>query len=340
MSDLADRISRAAVAALDLAPFDDRYGRLSRQVLAGGASRFKQVITDDQAVHYVIPVGLVGERVAYGALVLQERQAGVLWRDADGLDHTALVPRDETLSARYAPVLLGAEEWMRFDVTAASARLAFLAPPVTGPLLDRALIDFFRAEPGAPVIMDDRVLTSDDTDTTAIQPAVEPEPEPDDVGGHHDSDATSFYDPYADDAPDHRAEPTAPVAAAPSVPEPAPATPVVTPAQVPPRASALSSQDTVPSQTTVPLPPVAPPAPFDIYRDEAPSAPGATAAMPAAPAPAVRMPVAPAPVAAAPAVVTPVAKPGMSRTTAGFLIGFFGVLVVAGAAFALRLIGG
>ena len=38
MSDLADRISRAAVAALDLAPFDDRFGRLSRQVLAGGAS--------------------------------------------------------------------------------------------------------------------------------------------------------------------------------------------------------------------------------------------------------------------------------------------------------------
>ena len=34
MSDLADRISRAAVAALDLAPFDDRFSRLSRQVLA------------------------------------------------------------------------------------------------------------------------------------------------------------------------------------------------------------------------------------------------------------------------------------------------------------------
>ena len=76
MPDLADRISRAAVAALDLAPFDDRYGRLSRQVLAGGASRFQRVTADDQAVHFVIPVGLAGQRIDYGALVLQDRQAG------------------------------------------------------------------------------------------------------------------------------------------------------------------------------------------------------------------------------------------------------------------------
>ena len=31
MPDLADRISRGAVAALDLAPFDDRFSKLSRR---------------------------------------------------------------------------------------------------------------------------------------------------------------------------------------------------------------------------------------------------------------------------------------------------------------------
>ena len=63
MPDLADRISRAAVTALDLAPFDERFAALSRQVLTGGASRFTKIIDERQAISYVIPVGVAGERI-------------------------------------------------------------------------------------------------------------------------------------------------------------------------------------------------------------------------------------------------------------------------------------
>ncbi|MDO5535081.1 MAG: hypothetical protein Q4F65_10565, partial [Propionibacteriaceae bacterium] len=154
MPDLADRISRAAVAALDLAPFDDRFSRLSRQVLAGGASRFAKVTADDQAVHFVIPVGLAGDRIEYGALVLQDRQVGVLWRDAEGIDHSSVVPR--TAAATFTPITLGEEQWTRFEVTEADAPLAFLVPPVSGPLLTSTVVDFLqaslsRAELGAPL---------------------------------------------------------------------------------------------------------------------------------------------------------------------------------------------
>ena len=163
MPDLADRISRAAVAALDLAPFDDRYGRLSRQVLAGGASRFQRVTADDQAVHFVIPVGLAGQRIDYGALVLQDRQAGILWRDAMGIDHSIVVPRADG-AATFSPLTLGGEQWTRFDVDGDGQHLAFLVPPVSDPLLRSTLIDWFGARPG------DR--------HTASAPVPEPEPEP------------------------------------------------------------------------------------------------------------------------------------------------------------------
>ena len=181
MSDLADRISRAAVAALDLAPFDDRFSRLSRQVLAGGASRFGRVVADDQAVHFVIPVGLAGERIDYGALVLQDRQAGILWRDAAGMDHGSVVRRTVDTHSSFSSLTLGGEQWMRFDVESAGEHLTFLVPPVNSPLLRSTLIDFFRARPGsfsAPT-----PLPEPDPEPAPIVrfPDPEPEPEPEPV---------------------------------------------------------------------------------------------------------------------------------------------------------------
>lgn len=178
MPDLADRISRAAVAALDLAPFDDRYSRLSRQVLAGGASRFQRVTADDQAVHFVIPVGLAGERIDYGALVLQDRQAGILWRDALGLDHSVVVPRSDA-AATFSSLTLNGEPWMRFDVEGSGEQMAFLVPPVSDPLLRRTLIDFFSATPGHRNQPEGGVAPIADPDPA---PAVRfPDPEPDPV---------------------------------------------------------------------------------------------------------------------------------------------------------------
>lgn len=323
MSDLADRISRAAVAALDLAPFDDRFGRLSRQVLTGGASRFMRAIADDQTVHYVIPVGLVGEHTGYGALILQDHQAGLLWRDSSGLDHAAIMPREASLSAGYGPVLLDAEEWLRFDVPA-EPPVSFLAPPVAGSMLDRTLISFFRAKP-SPVAA---------VSATIVAPALpqpEPEPaeetgentaidlEPADGSGEHDPEATAVYTFEAGEDDDTQTD------AAAAEPEEA-AVPVATRAlpEFPVAASAPAAH--------------AMPTTVSIYRDENPewSRPPATFAEPGS---VLTGPVQPAPVATIVTGATAAAPPSMSRTTSGFLIGLFGVLLVGGAAIALRLLG-
>ncbi len=341
MTDLADRISRAAVAALDLAPFDDRYASLSRQVLAGGASRFSKVIANDQALHYVIPVGLVGERVAYGALVLQDHQAGVLWRDADGLDRAVVVARDDAVSATFSPVILGSQEWMRFDVTGGSAPLSFLAPPVAGSLLDRALIDFFRAKAGARSAVDVFIATDDDPETTAVQPPVVDEPstpaEPASPAQPEiarepaaavapvvaDLDATAVYTPFADGVPAEPARGAGTDTGADAARRSA-ATQATAVQQAP--VPAASAQETVPLVAQ----------PFGLYRDEAP-VPQPTAALPVAPPQAP----APTPVRVGPiaAQVTEAPQPSMSRTTAGFLVGFFGILLIGGLAIAVRLLG-
>ena len=147
MLDLADRVSRAAVAALDLAPFDDRFARLSRQVLAGGASRFAKVIADGEPVDFVVPVGLLHDRLDYGALVVQKTQVGLLWRDDAGLDHV----RTATLGAgtSYSAVDLGGETWTRFDLPADGVPLTFLTPPVSSTLLRTTLARLLGASPGA-----------------------------------------------------------------------------------------------------------------------------------------------------------------------------------------------
>lgn len=162
MLDLADRISRAAVAALDLAPFDDRFARLSRQVLAGGASRFEKVISADEPIDLVVPVGLPHERLDYGALVVQQSQVGLLWRDAFGFDHA----RTATLrpGASYSAVDLGGETWTRFDLPADDGPLTFLIPPVSSALLRTTLARSFHAAHGAAAPL--------------VTPAPDPEPAP------------------------------------------------------------------------------------------------------------------------------------------------------------------
>lgn len=170
MPDLADRISRAAVAALDLAPFDDRFASLSRQVLAGGAARFGKVVDQRQAISYVIPVGVAGERIDYGALVLQPNSAGLLWRGVGGVDQHAIVSVTSSTPATYSTVPLGGESWLRFSIGSAS-RLTFLVPPVTSRALVPTLIEYFAARPGpAPTT----VLPEPDSEPAAVSFPDEP----------------------------------------------------------------------------------------------------------------------------------------------------------------------
>lgn len=373
MSDLADRISRAAVAALDLAPFDDRFSRLSRQVLAGGASRFGRVVADDQAIHFVIPVGLAGERIEYGALVLQDRQAGVLWRDAAGMDHSSVVHRNGDTHSTFSSLTLGGEQWMRFDVESAGEHLTFLVPPVNSPLLRSTLIDFFRARPGS---------------FSAPTPLPEPDPEPAPIVRFPDPEPEPEPEPVAEAPVEASVEPAAvaeadldatQVLAATDVPEPAlepggdPEHTDRTPAEQFAAEPALINEwapEAAELDDATRVRPVLPPEdddatrvhepPFDLYRD-APAVPPATPpswtqaptqALPTQqPEPAPRQewsvqqqdwvqagqPVqsyAPQQQAYAPAPA------GTSQTLVGFLIGLLVTLGVGGAVILFNLLGG
>lgn len=351
MPDLADRISRAAVAALDLAPFDDRFAQLSRQVLTGGASRFSKIVDERQAVSYVIPVGVAGERIDYGALVLQPDLAGLLWRDAAGVDHHASVSITPSTPATYSTVSLGGESWTRFSVGGAS-RLTFLVPPVKSRALLPTLVDFFGAtsgpapatvlpEPAPPtplVRFPDAPVAAPPAPPVAVpaprvRPASTPAAEPD----HGSLEATqpmSAVDmtgpipllPQRDAADD--GEPGA---------EPSRALP---PDDEPTRAFPADDQATqqLPAAQPEPQPasPWAPAAPFDLFRDEprSPTAPEPTRVLQTSPIPAPgpapeQNPWTPSarlePVTAASAYVQPV---GSSATLRGFLMGLLITLAV------------
>lgn len=349
MSDLADRISRAAVAALDLAPFDDRYGRLSRQVLAGGASRFARVTSDDQSIHFVIPVGLVGERIDYGALVLQDRQAGVIWRDAQGIDHAATVARDPETPASFSSLTLGGEQWMRFDVGGDGEQLAFLVPPVNSPLLRSTLIDFFRARPGAP--RSSAPVPEPEPERPVVrfpdpQPAADPDLEATQVMAR--ADGPDADGPEADQP--EVAQPTAEPAPEEWAPQPDAVDDATRVRPVLPEDQPDREPEPVDDATRVHEPP------FDLFRD-APATPPAWTQQPTQALPSQAPPAqdqspwahqSPAPagwqpagndvsaVEAAPTYVEPI---GMSRTVVGFLIGLFAVLAIGGVAIAIRLLG-
>lgn len=147
MADLADRMSRGAVAALDLAPLDDRFSKLSRLVLTGGASRFAVVVDPDEPLHYVIPVGLPHERVEYGALLVQDTRVGIVWRDAAGHDRSRVVRLDPAVRPQHAPLILGGEQWTRFDLIPGESEASFLLPPVSTPDLCTTVSSLLRAVP-------------------------------------------------------------------------------------------------------------------------------------------------------------------------------------------------
>lgn len=369
MSDLADRISRAAVAALDLAPFDDRYGRLSRQVLAGGASRFTKVTTDDQAIHFVIPVGLAGERIDYGALVLQDRQAGIIWRDATGLDHAKTIQRRSGSQATFSSLTLGGEQWMRFDVDDEAETLTFLVPPVSSPLLRSTLIDFFRARPGTH--RSDTPMPEPEPEVPRVrfpdpEPEPEPEPEPDpepqpvvvpepepepqqtpvEAADPADLEATQLM--TAADVPEPMLPPTDdPVATNLTAADSFAVEPSLIPEWAPEADDATRVHDLstrVPDDATRVHEP-----PFDLFRDTPAAPPETPPAWSQQPTQALSPQ--PAPVAAAQPAAEPsawayeapapvyVQPTGASRTTVGFLLGLFGSLAVAGVVIIAKLLG-
>lgn len=307
MPDLADLISRAAVAALDLAPFDDRFGRLSRQVLAGGASRFARVVDPNLPVRYVIPVGVTGERIEYGALVLQPGRAGLLWRDASGTDHARTVALDAAAPGRYDELTLGGEPWQRFEVGEGEDRLGFLVPPVSSPRLRSTLIDHLNAQPAdfAP-----GPVGEPDPEPAAVRfpdPEPEPEPEPDpepepEALPDPDGAPTALLDPI--DAP--QPEVTPPFEAAPG-----------------PENAATRVHE-----------------PFDLFRDDhrqpgpAPLEAAVVEPRLADPAPLPSADV--RPVEAAPVYAPEAAS--SSATVRGFLIGLFVVLVVGSVILAWRFL--
>lgn len=348
MPDLADRISRGAVAALDLAPFDDRFSKLSRRVLAGGASRFSRMVADDEPVEFVIPVGLPHERIDYGALVLQHSRAGVVWRDAAGVDHHRGVSIDPDARGTFSALTLGGEQWLRFDLPDAAGPLTFLVPPVSSPLLRSTLIQVLGARPGAPAAeatpMPEPepepapVVVPDPEPEPVPQPVQQLEPEPEPVA---EDDPTQVMAPegaeWADDAwagapadDDQATRVHAAIPAPTEDPDAKRVHPIAPPAPEP-----------LVAEPPVVEPPVAEPAPAAsdaLYRDHLREAP--TEVLPTA----VREPVGPAaayaPVSIPAAQAAPATRPGMSLTVRGFLIGFVCALFGGGLALAIRLLAG
>lgn len=316
--DLADRISRGAVAALDLAPDDPRFAELSRQVLQGGASRFATVVDPRESVDYVIPVGVPEASVNFGALVVQVSRIGAIWRDPHQGEHHALVALGPDTRATWSPVTLGGEQWARFDLDDRHTTFSFLAPPTGSPLLRMTLARLLGVE------------SAGFSARTELIPAVGgvPSPEP----------APSPVPPIL--------EPVPPVPEpVPQVPdEHRPLTPVPewssdTPVPPPP----------VPPRPVLPSTPWEPESGVPLYRDETrirppvpaseptPSANDATVVRGALPevtlAPAAAT-LAPEPTAAVPtAVAGPVAR-RTSATLVGFVVALAATLVLGGIALA------
>lgn len=289
MADLADRISRAAVAALDLAPFDERLSKLSRLVLTGGASRFAVVVTPDEPLHYVVPVGLPHERIDYGALLVQNTRVGLVWRDSASHDRNRVIRLDPTNTPRYSPLELVGEEWTRFDLEPDDPEAAFLVPPVNTPQLRSTLITLLHARPLVEA-----------EEATAIHPIAPPPP------------------PIAPPPPAPGAEPdpdpdaTRPMQAIADDPE---ATRIHQPRHaLPPTPDADATMLLYRDETASPAPPPAP-APTAV----APVAPAAS------PPPTPTPP--PPPTPASLRAQEPVRAEG-SQTLRGFLVGFSATLIV------------
>ena len=127
MPDLAARLSDGAIAALEDASSDRRVSDLSRLVLRGGASRFASVVDDNEPIHYVVPVRLAGT-TSWGALVLQNTRAGLVWRDSHEQTHARHVLLTPTTEVTHRPVRLDSETWAAFRVDDGESSFDVLVP--------------------------------------------------------------------------------------------------------------------------------------------------------------------------------------------------------------------
>lgn len=318
--DLADLISRGAVAALDLAPLDPRFSGLSRQVLQGGASRFAPVVDASEPVEYVVPVGVPEASVNFGALVIQHSRVGLVWRDARQGDRHALVALGPDTRAEWSPVTLGGEQWARFDLVDGDTTLSFLAPPTGSPLLRTTLARLLSAGPAGSASDTQRIPAVPPSGPAPV-PRVSPSAGPAWSGplgsGPARSPAPAWSAPAAPAAvpPAVSPVPVPPASPVPAAPAPPP---VVVPTWQAPTAGPLyRDEERVPTATpwadpeatvvrpapghSVPTPVVAAPGVA-----EAPVVATSVFAAPAAPAPAVAGSATSAPAAAGSAAAPPV----------------------------------
>ncbi len=135
VEDLASVISRASLATLELADYDQGLDDLSREALRGGANRFTPVIANE-TVRYVAPVRVPDRVPSVGALVIQESRIGLVWRvGKDGPTQTWWAPLEGTTQVVCRP------EWTmetgsgtRFEVTHDGHTSSFLLPSCRGPV--------------------------------------------------------------------------------------------------------------------------------------------------------------------------------------------------------------
>lgn len=150
-NDLASRIGDAQVAVLELVPGEQRFADLSNFVLRGGASRFSPVVLDNERVRYVLPVGIPGEKLHYGTLLLQNSRCALVWRTEPYRPYHALIMElGPATTIAQSPATIRGEVWGRFDLHRAGVPdMTFLVPPVATPALPRMLFRVLVDEPGS-----------------------------------------------------------------------------------------------------------------------------------------------------------------------------------------------
>jgi hypothetical protein len=187
--DLADRISDGVVAVLELVPGEQRFADLSRFVMKGGASRFHPVILDEEPIRYVLPVGVPGRKLDFGALLIQATRCALVWRtDPSRPFHALVMTLGPATTVAQSAVTVRSETWGRFDLRDPQGSMTFLVPPVASPALPRALHRALVVEPhshrGAaestplsPSITEGDMVTEDAEGTTnGATPPAEPTP--------------------------------------------------------------------------------------------------------------------------------------------------------------------
>ncbi len=135
MADLATELSFGAVAGLGLAPGDPRFASLSKQALRGGATRFASAVDSAWPVRYVIPVRVLEDELAPGALIVQQERLALVWQSPSGFNQSVWSVLDDKTLVFESMSRVDDEPWPRFRVEDAEQSWSFLVPPVRGRLL-------------------------------------------------------------------------------------------------------------------------------------------------------------------------------------------------------------